>query len=387
MGRVVVPPHTRVNPKTGKLEQVDGYTYTRKGKGARTATFVPARRAEMTPFSQGSNTPDEDKAQQERKRMSLLPDGVPTKETAGWQMRTNWKKQLVLSMTDEKYDSWLQNTIKVARAAHDKQGPTSKRYGITLDGGDHYLYTKARQAQQEKVLRVFQDKAAKVPKDRKVVFTGGKPGAGKSSSLGNHNVNDERFFTIDSDQVKAEMIRQGLAPDIPGLTPFEASGLIHQESNDIANKLTARLVAERTNIVIDGTMAWRPHIIDNIELLQALGYSMKGLFVEVTPETSKRRAMQRHRSGIEDYLARGDGLGGRFVDPSISMAEPERNRKTFDSVKDLFEDWAVYDNNEDGRDPVLIDSKNGAPVEFSHRSDTLGDVDTVEYYLRFFDGR
>jgi hypothetical protein len=51
--------------------------------------------------------------------------------------------------------------------------------------------------------------------------------------LGKHaGIDLTRYLTINPDDVKEEMGRRGLIPDVPGLSPMEASDLVHDVKND-----------------------------------------------------------------------------------------------------------------------------------------------------------
>lgn len=379
--------------KSGKREWVDGYT--RSGtpsapdvpsgriSAAPKATPVPkASKATTPPSGRTPRSPGSVKAAMVharlvKKRQAMFPSGPPTSKTPGWTESADGRPV----MTDETYADWINNTIRRSRDALNSKGDTAKKFKTVAGGLD---YTNARKKQHKAVIDAFMERAAKTPREHKLVMTGGRPGAGKSSSLRAQGITEENYFVIDSDAVKEEMIRQGLAPDIEGLTPFESAGLIHEESSDLADILVERLAMRGTNLVLDGTMAWAPYVKRHADDLHDMGYTVKGLFVEVTPETSLRRAKARHKEGVEKFLTRGIGYGGRFVDPSISTRS-SNNRSNFEELKDLFESWVMYDNEVDGRPPMMMDASH-REVRFSvpnltdrNQDDTLVKSD---YYLK-----
>ena len=83
------------------------------------------------------------------------------------------------------------------------------------------------------------------------------------------------------------------------------------------------------------------------------------MFVEIPLETSVSRAIDRHRLGMEDFRA-GKGQGGRYVPPAVirSHASPtasSKNREVFDSLRDRFGRWRLFDNSGDFN-PILLES-------------------------------
>lgn len=375
MGVVHVDGHYRLG-KSGRREWVDGYSYTRAG-GSGDSEKAPTGASRVSTPSAALGH-----ARLVQKRQKLTKGEPPTAETPGWTEKNGRPV-----MDDATYASWLENTIREARGALVSKGDTVKKFKTVANGT---AYTAKRKEQQKGVIDAFMEKARKVPKERKMVMTGGRPGAGKSTSLEQQGVTKSNYFILDSDAVKAEMIKQGMAPDIEGLTPFESAGLIHEESSDILDILIERMSMQGTNFVLDGTMAWAPYVKKHADELHEMGYTIKGLFVEVTPETSKRRALARHKQGVEDFLTKGLGYGGRFVDPDIST-RASTNRSNFDSLRDLFESWYVYDNEVDGHLPVMTEASH-REVRFTSQDDMLtlrntpATIEEAEYYLQLLEG-
>jgi hypothetical protein len=126
-------------------------------------------------------------------------------------------------------------------------------------------------------------------------------------------IDRSHFLTIDPDAIKEEMARRGLIPQVEGLSPMEASDLVHEESSYIAKWLAHRAQAEGKNLIWDITMSSRYSTEQRIDDLIAAGYThVEGIFVDIPPEISKVRAEARHRAGHEEYRL-GKGEGGRFV--------------------------------------------------------------------------
>jgi predicted kinase len=212
------------------------------------------------------------------------------------------------------------------------------------------------------IVRDLYDQASDVPNDRMAIVAGGLPGSGKTTTLEQHaGIDRSQYLTINPDSIKEEMARRGLVPDVPGLSPMEASDLVHEESSHVAKRLALRAQADGKNIIWDITMRSYSSTEGRIHDLRMAGYTrIDGIFVDIPIDTSITRADARHREGHDDYLA-GKGLGGRFVPEEVikEQADPEWgsiNRKTFEEVKRQLDSWSTYDNSVDGRGPVLADA-------------------------------
>jgi hypothetical protein len=159
------------------------------------------------------------------------------------------------------------------------------------------------------------------------------------------------------------MAERGLIPELDGLSPMEASDLVHEESSHVAKMLASRGMKDGKNIIWDITMSSPKGALQRVDALDEAGYSTKGIFVDISIDVAVERADARHRTGHEDYRA-GSGLGGRYVPPELirSQADPEWgsvNRRVFEQVKPRFTEWAVYDNSVTGRDPQLVEASAG----------------------------
>jgi Zeta toxin len=156
------------------------------------------------------------------------------------------------------------------------------------------------------------------------------------------------------------MAKRGMVPQVAGVTPMEASDLVHEESSYIAKQLALRATVSGKNVIWDITMSSRESTEKRINELRAARYSrVEGIFVDIPVEVSIRRSDARHREGHDGYRA-GHGQGGRFVPAEVisSQADPEwgsRNRKTFEQVKPQLDAWSRCDNSVDGRAPVLAE--------------------------------
>jgi predicted kinase len=227
---------------------------------------------------------------------------------------------------------------------------------------DNDLWTEDRVHMQDVIITDLYMAATDVPCDRRAILAGGLPGAGKTTVLEEHaGIDRSRFLTINPDQIKEEMAKRGMIPEVAGLTPMEASDLVHEESSHVAKHLALRATADGKNVIWDITMSSRASTESRIGDLRAAGYSrVEGVFVDIPIEVAIHRSDARHREGHDDYSV-GQGFGGRFVPAEVIAAQADadwgsRNRKTFEQVKPQLDAWLHCDNSVDGRHPVWIDS-------------------------------
>lgn len=185
---------------------------------------------------------------------------------------------------------------------------TDQRY---LD--DKGAWSPERQDAHDAIVNDLYKESANVPCDRQAIMAGGLGGAGKSTVLDLYaNVDRSKYLTINPDDIKEQMAKCGLIPELIGLSPMEASDLVHEESSAIAYQLADRALKDGKNIIWDITMSSSDSAVRRLDDLAEEGYSTRGIFVHIDIDVAVQRADARHQHGHDDYLA-GKGLGGRYV--------------------------------------------------------------------------
>jgi hypothetical protein len=211
-----------------------------------------------------------------------------------------------------------------------------------------------RGRQRELLDQLWARRSPDARSDSIAMIAGGMAGAGKKRVLDNPAViNRAEYCTIDPDEIKKEMAALEMIPAIDGLSPMEASPLVHEEASYLAKQLAHSAYREHINVLWDITMNRPESVTDRISTMSKFGYSrVDSVFVDVPFDTGRRRAMDRYRKDQEKYR-NGEGPGGRYVPrefieasrPSVG-SETTRNHEVFLQVRDQFDSTKEYDNSE-----------------------------------------
>jgi Zeta toxin len=243
--------------------------------------------------------------------------------------------------------------------AHGADETTDQQH--TVDPDNQY-WTEERSIAHEMIIESIYASAKDVPNEYQAIIAGGLAGAGKTTILDHHaGIDRSQYLTIAPDDIKVELAERGLLPQIDGLSPMETADLAHDESSHIARQLALRAQADGKNLIWDITMSSKESTEDRIDNLRADGYTnITGIFVDVPIDLSLSRADARHRAGQEAFEA-GKGLGGRYMPPEaiLSKADAEwgsKNRRAFEELKPRFDQWVLYDNSVEWRDPIVMEA-------------------------------
>ncbi|MFT2753391.1 zeta toxin family protein [Clavibacter sp. Sh2088] len=219
--------------------------------------------------------------------------------------------------------------------------------------------------------RLISDARAAVPdlrQERRAIVMAGPPGAGKTYArrqiLGDR---ERQFLIIDADGFKeallAEAIRDrsydsDIVPravrDHPQIgaahQPLELASLVHEESSYLAGRARSDSVKRGDNVVIDTVLGSADKARSISAQLEAAGYDVQVVDVEVPFEVSEARIRQRWLDGNE-AARRGEGLGGRWVpsdfarnvfDGPDGRSRPEANARMVAEESPAVSRYRVY---------------------------------------------
>lgn len=320
---------------------------------------------------QGESSPEKDTAELEYKARSddsadehqpsdqVPPESAESSKDADRPSGTGPSDEAIRPLTDQEYAEHVTEVRDRLVEAHEQGLSSDHQYTIDKK---REIWSEKRQLQQDSIIEDVYQRAEAVPCEKKCIIAGGLGGAGKSTVLAEYaEIDRSQYLTINPDDMKEEMARRGMVPEVDGLSPMEASDLVHEESSYLARQLSLRAQADGKNIIWDITMSSTKTTTARVADLRSAGYTqVEGLFVDIPLETSIKRTESRHREGHDSFRA-GISLGGRLVPPEIIRRQADedwgsKNRRTFELMKDRFDKWSVYDNSVEGRAPRLLES-------------------------------
>ena len=187
------------------------------------------------------------------------------------------------------------------------------------------VYVPERQARHDKIVADTLAQATPVANPT-FVFTGGVPGAGKSTML--RNVDLSNHVIVEHDAFKAAL------PEYKG---WNAANVL-SEASDITAKVMRIAIEQHKNVVYDGTMSNFRVNDALLKEVKALGYKVKIYFMDTQPEMAMQRALGRYKNPPP-------GQPGRFVDPVFIAQEDHKNIRTFNRLKSSADSYQRYDAN------------------------------------------
>ncbi|WP_213571031.1 zeta toxin family protein [Rhodococcus sp. USK13] len=195
--------------------------------------------------------------------------------------------------------------------------------------------TGARLRLHERILADWRASRTQVRRDRVLILMAGPPGAGKSTAPA-HMVGGraQGWRHLDADEFKLRLLQaavedgsvQQLLPEElraqPGqpsrFYPNELSALVHIESNLLLERALTESLSVGENVIIDGTMAWKPWATELVTRLEREHYTIHVADVEASQEIATARVVHRWQQGLTAALTTSDAdpatrMGGRWL--------------------------------------------------------------------------
>lgn len=211
-----------------------------------------------------------------------------------------------------------------------------RRYFRMIDGEP--TPTRARHDLHTQILTQWQASQSKVRRERVAVLMAGPPGAGKSTAQ-THLLGEriEQYRRLDADEFKRQLLEYAVAngtlqemlpPELRSpageparFYPNELSALVHRESSLLLETAVEQSIARGENVIIDGTLAWKPWAVQLVTDLDRKGYSISIADVEAPHEVASERIVQRWQEGHLAALSAPETdmaaqMGGRWVPQS-----------------------------------------------------------------------
>lgn len=191
--------------------------------------------------------------------------------------------------------------------------------------------TPARDRLHRRLLDEARAAAPDVEQKRRAIILAGPPGAGKSTVLSDVlGAHRDKYLVVDADEFKRSLLREAqadgsyeswLMPEAirareaagERFYPLELASLVHEESSYLAKELRSDAIEAGDNIVIDTVLSSESTAVELGNALNAAGYDVRVIDVEVPFELSEARIRGRWEHAYTSALDGGDELGGRWV--------------------------------------------------------------------------
>lgn len=231
-----------------------------------------------------------------------------------------------------------------------------------------------------------------VGQNKRALMMGGLPGAGKTSLVEAYGLDMNKWAVVNPDVVKEKMIRDGVFPEIKGLSPTEMAGPMHEMSSDISKSFSARVLADGFDMIADITMGGHPKKRTGLTgaegtavELSELGYQLDAVFVDVPLSMSAVSQNQRHLNGVNRFRDSkvADTDGGRYVPEEILAGSDTGGPTTlnvynFEKMRSegRFARWYVVNNTDYDTTPVRIGAgaEDGRVPKYTKTLDARGRV-------------
>lgn len=197
------------------------------------------------------------------------------------------------------------------------------------------------------------EKIPSVPEGQQptAVVLGGGTASGKTTAKQAAFEKADQYVSVDADELKLSIPEY---EELKKTDPAKAGARVHDESKLMAQNTVRKAMAERKNILYDGSTSGedKPAFIKE---LKGAGYKVKLNFVDIPTEEAIRRANQRAKTSKNPINK------GRIVPEEVIREKHQNAAKSFEKLKDLADEVRLYDNS--GPAPELVYERIGTNPE------------------------
>jgi len=190
------------------------------------------------------------------------------------------------------------------------------------------------------------EQAQGVPSGRKAVIIGGIPSPQRDRAA-KVIAPEKDHVHVSVSRVKDEMVRRGMVPEVRGLSPAEASLLVHGEAEHVTGLLAREAARRGKDIALHTAMSDPEAVRAHAAGLGQGGHSVHVVHVHVDPARAADSHAARHRLGHEAYR-RQESPGGKYLPPALIRAADAGNGETANSrafrvIKPYLQSWEHWD--------------------------------------------
>jgi predicted kinase len=245
--------------------------------------------------------------------------------------------------TPEEHASHAAYADDTITKALDNGMATSRTHTL---GGTGQVWTPERASHHKDIVSQAVDRAVNVPSGHRGVLVGGLATPTRTS-VARQVAPTKDYLHVNTDDIKKELAARGLIPDLPGLSPAEASPLVHDESEHIADLITREALRRGKNVAIHTPMSDPSAIRAHADRLRQAGHTVHGVFVHTLPGKAAAAARSSHKSGHESWRQQ-KSAGSPYRSPALvraaeTSAGSSVNSEAFEAAKKHLGSWEHWD--------------------------------------------
>lgn len=215
----------------------------------------------------------------------------------------------------------------------------------THDGAGQ-VWKPERAAMHRDIVHRMLEQDQGVPSGRRSVIIGGIPSPQRDRAA-RAIASEKDHVHVSVGRVRDEMVRRGMVPEVKGLSPAEASLLVHGEAEHVTGLLAREAARRGKNVALHTAMSDHEAVRSHAESLRQAGHSVHAAFVHVDPAKAADSHAAAHRVGHEAYR-RQMSPGAKYLPPALVRAADAGNGETvnsrsFGALKPSLGSWEHWD--------------------------------------------